>query len=206
MFSLWSFIRLKKIPFNFYVQRISSNSIRKDIRSFCVSVLASLSLSLTHIHRTSLLKTNFLRDSNIQTHKNKCTFSNYSVFYYLPGNCSPMENDVIHQLLVPFLLSALEAFIIGPRGCPGEWSPELNRVFLNGNSWLHIQGPLKGFTHILSQRLVLFQVFVWKEERELFYFLLVIRRKNLFAFRVIGSRLEHRWLMFFLLSKFEVFG
>lgn len=111
------------------------------------------------------------------------------------------------KLLVPFLLSALEAFIIGPRGCPGEWSPELNSISLNGDSWLHIQGPLKGFTHILSQRLVLFQVFVWKEERELFYlFFLFIRRENSFALRVIGSRLEHRRLMFFLLSKFEVFG
>lgn len=179
MFSLWSFIRLKNIPFNFYVQRISSNSIRKYIRSFCVSV--SVSLFHTHIYRTSLLKTNFLRDSNIQTHKNKRTFSDYSVFHYLRGNCFQWRMMLYTKLLVPFLLSALEAFIIGPRGCPGEWSPELNSISLNGDSWLHIQGPLKGFTHILSQRLVLFQVFVWKEERELFYlFIYFIYKKREF--------------------------
>lgn len=62
---------------------------------------------------------------------------------------------------------------------------------------------MKRFTHILSQRLVLFQVLVWKEERELFYFF-SYKKKEVVIIRIhlyLGYRKTDGTWTGFLLGK-----
>ena len=146
-----------------FLQTLSENILDLSVSLF-------QSLCLTHTY-TELLywRQTFSEIVTFKPTRINVLFQTTQCFTIYEATAVQWRMMLYAKLLVPFLLSALEAFIIGPRGCLGEWSSELNCISLNGNSWLHIQGPLKGFTHIFSQRLVLFSVFVWKEERELFY-------------------------------------